>query len=53
LIAARVEEEEVAEASLSILESLLLSPMAGSMALRGFWLASPAMEKEEWERRRE
>jgi hypothetical protein len=53
LIATRVDEEVVVGVSLSIPESLLLSPVAGSVAMRGFWSASPTMEREEWEQRRE
>jgi hypothetical protein len=53
LIVARVADEEVVGASLSIPELLLLSPTTDSVAMRGFWSASPAMEREEWERCRE
>jgi hypothetical protein len=53
LITARVAKEEVVGALLSILELVLLPTAAGSVVTGGFWSASPAMEREEWEQRKE
>jgi hypothetical protein len=43
VIAATLEEVDIVGESLSVPESLLLSPATGSVMMGGFWSASPAI----------